>query len=1010
MLHARRFHGIKTLCAALALGSVCSGASAQTMEIEFKAPRAGQVVSGTLSGNTCFVSGHDASVTRVAFFLGTTALNTDTNGRDGMSCTLDTRRFPDGTQELRAVATDTAGRTYEDRISVNILNSATPPANTPPTVSITSPTAGQSVSGTLSFAANATDNVGVSRVEFRLDGALIATDTAAPYGGTAATPAAGTHSLTATAYDAAGLSSTSSVTFTVPSTPPANTPPTVSITSPTAGESVSGTLSYAANAIDNVGVSRVEFRLDGTLIATDTTAPYGGTAATPAAGTHSLTATAFDAAGLSSTTSVTFTVPSSPPANTPPTVSITSPSAGQPVTGTLTFAADATDNAGVSRVEFRLDGALIATDSSAPYSGSVAAPADGAHTLTATAYDAAGLTATSSVSFTVGQAPPPAACAPGATSAITVSATPSRINGIAPLSVFFDASATRASATARPFHDLEYRWSFGDPAGGAVWATGSGAGIGSNNSKNAATGPMASHVFESAGTYTVCVTVTDGANTAARPVTITVTSPDSAPEFAGAATLCVDSRARPVAGADGCPAGAAVLQSADFDAVINTTARNGAAHKRILFRRGGTYTSSTASRIHATGPGLVGAYGSGAKPLINGASSKLEFGSTSNLAFADWRLVDLNFDGQNQTASGGTAFESVGPFRQLTFLRVEARRFRDGILLSKWFLDSVNASTAFRAPLWSEFAFVDSTIQDVHDHGFLGHANRFSIMGSRFLARSNLSAAQNQLTHLVRLGYTNSAVISHNDLAGGSEGNTLTIRGVPNAGDRTIPRDAWTEKTVVSDNVITGGNSVWFFTIRRVNESTDARFRNILVERNLVVATPPTVAMLVTDAGELTVRNNLWNLTGAATPVGIVLEKSSLTPAGVNANISVYNNTAYSGSTGAGSYRFVEARSGAPANLRVRNNLSYAPALTGGLAAVSGTPGTGSVISHNTDGAAIRTSNPGFSGGLTGPLMWRATGSGVVNQGTAVPVWSDFFLGPRIGTYDLGAINPVAPL
>ncbi|HYE88561.1 MAG TPA: Ig-like domain-containing protein, partial [Vicinamibacterales bacterium] len=828
-------------------------------------------MSGTLSRGTCYVKGFSA--TRVAFFLGSTPLNTDGNVADGMSCILDTRAFPNGTRQLRAVAYDSTGRSYEERISINIQNAGSTPPNTAPTVSLTSPSAGETVTGTLNYAATAYDNAGVSRVEFRLNGGLIATDVTAPYAGTVTAPAAGTHTLTATAYDAAGLSNSSSVTFTVP--------------------------------------------------------------------------------------------PATPPINTAPTVSITSPQPGQSVAGTLNFAANATDNSGVARVEFRVDGALVGTDTSAPFTGSVAAPGPGTHTLTATAYDAAGLSATSSVTFSVGQASP-VACSPGATSAINVTVQPSRISGIAPLYVFFDATGTTATRTARPFHELEYRWNFGDPASGA-WSYGSGQGLSSNNSRNLATGPVAGHVFETAGTYNVCLTANDGTNTASRPVTITVTSPDAAPEFAGMATVCVDSRARPVAGADGCPAGAAVLLSADFDDVINTAARNGATHRRILFRRGSTFTTSTAARLHANGPGLVGAYGTGAKPYINGASAKMSLGSTSNLAFADWRVVDLNFDGQNQTATGGAAFQATGPFRQVTLLRVEARRVLHGVLLSKTFLDQINSTTPFRAPIFSELGIVDSTIEDVYDYGFLGHAHRVSFLGNRFHARTNPATPQNGAGHLIRLAYTNSAVVSHNELGGWAQGNSLTIRGLSNQGDRTIPPDAWTEKVVVSDNTINGGSSVWFFTIRRVNDQLEARFRNILVERNLLVATPPTVTMLATDGGEMTIRNNLLNLTGAATPIGIALGKSNLAPAGVNANVAVYNNTAYSGSSGSGNFRFVSI-SDAPPNLRVRNNLSYVPNLVGSHVATSGTPGPGAVISHNTDGAAIRSSNPGFAS-ASGPAM-----------------------------------------
>src|SRR6185369_8795871 len=75
-----------------------------------------------------------------------------------------------------------------------------------------------------------------------------------------------------------------------------NTAPTVSVTAPTAGQSfAAGTTSVnlAANAADPGGaVVRVEFRVDGALVNTDTTAPYAFTATGLAAGSHSVTATA----------------------------------------------------------------------------------------------------------------------------------------------------------------------------------------------------------------------------------------------------------------------------------------------------------------------------------------------------------------------------------------------------------------------------------------------------------------------------------------------------------------------------------------------------------------------------------------------------------------------------------------------------------------------------------------------------------------------------------------------
>jgi beta-lactamase superfamily II metal-dependent hydrolase len=77
------------------------------------------------------------------------------------------------------------------------------------------------------------------------------------------------------------------------------TAPTTSITAPANGATVSGTTSVTASASDNVGVTKVEFYLDGALTSTDTTSPYAWSWDTTATanGTHSLTSKAYDAAG-----------------------------------------------------------------------------------------------------------------------------------------------------------------------------------------------------------------------------------------------------------------------------------------------------------------------------------------------------------------------------------------------------------------------------------------------------------------------------------------------------------------------------------------------------------------------------------------------------------------------------------------------------------------------------------------------------------------------------------------
>lgn len=185
-------------------------------------------------------------------------------------------------------------------------------------------------------------------------------------------------------------------------TPGDTSAPSAAITAPLGGSSVSGLVAVNVSAIDNVGVTRVELRVNGALHATDTSTPYAFSWDTTkvANGTVNLQAVAYDAAGnagASATTTVTVSNGAATPADsTPPIVAIVSPSNGGTVSGTVTVSATATDNIGVTKVEFWVNGALTATDTSAPYSfGWNTRKLSGSQSIVAKAFDAAGNSATS---------------------------------------------------------------------------------------------------------------------------------------------------------------------------------------------------------------------------------------------------------------------------------------------------------------------------------------------------------------------------------------------------------------------------------------------------------------------------------------------------------------------------------------------------------------------------------------------------------------------------------------
>jgi hypothetical protein len=217
------------------------------------------------------------------------------------------------------------------------------------------------------------------------------------------------------------------------------TPPTVSLTAPANGATVSGTaVTVSANASDNVGVTRVQFRLDGANLGSAvTTPPYQVTWNTTQAanGSHTLSAVAYDAAGNQGTSgNISVTVNNAD--TTPPTVSLTAPANGATVSGTaVTVSANASDNVGVTRVQFRLDGTNLGSAVTTPpyqVAWDTTQAANGSHTLSAVAYDAAGNQGTSgNISVTVTNAtPPPGTNLTFAATSGTISA-PFAVNGTA---------------------------------------------------------------------------------------------------------------------------------------------------------------------------------------------------------------------------------------------------------------------------------------------------------------------------------------------------------------------------------------------------------------------------------------------------------------------------------------------------------------------------------------------------------------------------------------------------
>ena len=323
-----------------------------------------------------------------------------------------------GTYNATATIADPNASSSPQTIPVSLTISSTGVS-----VSMTSPANGATVTSTISVTANPTSTAGIASLQFLLDGAPLGSLlTSAPY----ATPwntalsSNGSHVLMASTTDAdSNVATSSSVTVTVQNQ---------AFLSVTTSTSLSFTAAHGSTApisqsvvIANTGVpiSTLNWSASSSqawLTFSPASSSVAGGASTTisfianptnlAIGTYNATATLADPYASSSPQSFLVTLIVSA---TGIGTSITSPSNSATVSGVVTIAATATSTVGISSVQFYLDGTLIGTATSSPYTTSWNAyvATNGSHILYTLATDNNANTASSSaITVTVANAPP----------------------------------------------------------------------------------------------------------------------------------------------------------------------------------------------------------------------------------------------------------------------------------------------------------------------------------------------------------------------------------------------------------------------------------------------------------------------------------------------------------------------------------------------------------------------------------------------------------------------------
>jgi hypothetical protein len=615
------------------------------------------------------------------------------------------------------------------------------------------------------------------------------------------------------------------------------------------------------------------------------------------------------------------------------------------------------------------------------------------YTLTCTG---AGGTATQSATVAVSSTPPPtgASCT-GSSGSLNLKANAVRDTGISPFLVFFDATGTTDSAirgNTTAFQDVSYTWNFGDTgaSGTDTWAYGSNRG---HNSRNSATGGVAAHLYVTPGVdtaYVVTVTARNGSNTASCQLGVTAHDPAGAHGFAGTKTTCVSAAGTPVAGAGGCPAGAAVLNASSASAAVNSSL-NG---QQILFKCGDTFSGG------ATVGGTtfsIGAYGGCQGTATNRPIMRGGF-TISSGTVSDGRVSDLDFQ---STGNYAVATAAGNELSQLTLYNLNSNGNETSYYWAQGtqmgLIDSVMSGMGSKIGTFVNYAQNNCLNYAACGGGtqVYNNINYQALLGNSFNGQGAPSGSSG--IEVVRVSACRLCVIENNTFENANNiGAVLKLHNGNTYNTQPTWTGQYTELIEISDNLFTGTSGAQLVETSPQNGVTDERLRNLVVERNVFAPTTAGGRQILVSAVNATVRDNAFYGQIAHPTWGVQVAARGIEP--VPQGVEVYNNTCNGGGACVG---FSGQNFGAAGiNSYAKNNLFYSPG--GGTTVSDG--GSGNTVSNNTVSPA---SNPGFTDGSRS-FSVISDFKPTTNYwgGTSVPVWSDALGLLWALSWDLGAVHP----
>lgn len=555
---------------------------------------------------------------------------------------------------------------------------------------------------------------------------------------------------------------------------------------------------------------------------------------------------------------------------------------------------------------------------------------------------------------------------------LNVSATANRSTGFVPCGVIFNASATTSNQTDQPFHDLLYIWNF-DDAGSGTFSYGRSTGL----SQNVAYGPIASHVYQTAGTYTPTVTVFDGLSSKTYTLpSITVTAADS--QFPTTSTV--------VCATDGvftgAPAGATQITTSDFDADVIPQIASG---KRVLLKKGQTFTSSAVGTVSATVNGaMLGAWGSGAKPIVSASAAHAVISLTG-------ACTNLVIDGLEITGNTGASAVSIStPSTQLTISNGNFHDIKNGIVTSGAGDTNTQSQTVV-------FNNIIDNLNGGGGNGMFVWLNQFGIIGNS-ITDSTLAE------HCCRIQLGIDGVVSANTMGPqASTKSVLLLRAIAPSSSESQK----SKRVIFSDNSLISEDA-WCIAVAPSADSVVELIYDVIVERNLITlnTTAAQVGMIIC-ADDATMRNNIQIGVNGSTTSQTCVSCFSRGAEGEHVNNMAYNNDVYTSAAATVRGVWFEATCDSS---QAYNNAVWAP--SGGVSSIGFLDqGSGNTSANNSTYVQITGTCPFTDTTPANPVTGEFNPANyAVDGGTTKPVYDDFLsarrsYGNTAPTLDIGAVK-----